>query len=37
MLPMSNSDVHPGATESQQMRVIAPPGVRIPVVREITF
>jgi len=26
---MSNSDVHPGTTETQQMRVIAPPGVRI--------
>ena len=24
---MSNSDVQPGATETQQMRVIAPPGV----------
>lgn len=27
MLPMSNADVHPGATETQQMRVIAPVGV----------
>lgn len=27
MLPMSNSDVQPGATETQQMRVMAPPGV----------
>ncbi|KAG0705586.1 adaptin N terminal region-domain-containing protein [Suillus ampliporus] len=26
MLPMSNPDVQPGATETQQMRVIAPPG-----------
>lgn len=30
MLAMSNSDVHPGTTETQQMRVIAPPGVCIP-------
>lgn len=29
MLPMSNSDIHPGATETQQMRVIAPAGVRL--------
>lgn len=29
MLPMSNPDVHPGAVETQQMRVIAPVGVRI--------
>lgn len=27
MLPMSNSDVQPGTTETQQLRVIAPPGV----------
>lgn len=27
MLPMSNPDVQPGATETQQMRVVAPPGV----------
>lgn len=27
MLPMSNTDVRPGAIETQQMRVIAPPGV----------
>lgn len=29
MLPMSNSDVQPGAIETQQMRVIAPVGVRL--------
>ncbi|KAI0091676.1 gamma-adaptin [Irpex rosettiformis] len=29
MLPMSNSDVQPGATETQQMRVIAPVGANI--------
>jgi len=28
MLPMSNADIAPGAVESQQMRIIAPPGVR---------
>jgi AP-1 complex subunit gamma-1 len=32
MLPMSNSDVQPGATETQQMRVMAPPGVCIPCI-----
>jgi AP-1 complex subunit gamma-1 len=29
MLPMPNPDVNPGAAETQQMRVIAPTGVRI--------
>ncbi|KAI0821603.1 gamma-adaptin [Irpex lacteus] len=29
MLPMSNADVHPGATETQQMRVIAPVGANV--------
>ncbi|KAH7885849.1 adaptin N terminal region-domain-containing protein [Phlebopus sp. FC_14] len=29
MLPMSNQDVQPGATETQQMRVIAPPGTNV--------
>ncbi|KAI0704275.1 Adaptor protein complex AP-1 gamma subunit [Cytidiella melzeri] len=29
MLPMSNADVQPGATETQQMRVIAPAGANI--------
>ncbi|KAG1735529.1 adaptin N terminal region-domain-containing protein [Suillus lakei] len=29
MLPMSNSDVQPGTTETQQMRVMAPPGSNI--------
>ncbi|KIJ20668.1 hypothetical protein PAXINDRAFT_6462 [Paxillus involutus ATCC 200175] len=29
MLPMSNPDVHPGTTETQQMRVIAPPGSNV--------
>ncbi|OJA19912.1 hypothetical protein AZE42_03760 [Rhizopogon vesiculosus] len=29
MLPMSNSDVHPGTTETQQMRVMAPPGSNV--------
>ncbi|KAI6010702.1 adaptin N terminal region-domain-containing protein [Pisolithus orientalis] len=29
MLPMSNSDIRPSATETQQMRVIAPPGANI--------
>ena len=28
MLPMSNPNVEPGATENQQMRVVAPVGVR---------
>lgn len=28
MLPMSNADVAPGATETQQLRVTAPVGVR---------
>jgi AP-1 complex subunit gamma-1 len=27
MLPMSSPDVNPGATETQQMRVVAPVGV----------
>ncbi|KIK99344.1 hypothetical protein PAXRUDRAFT_822821 [Paxillus rubicundulus Ve08.2h10] len=29
MLPMSNPDVQPGTTETQQMRVIAPPGSNV--------
>jgi AP-1 complex subunit gamma-1 len=29
MLPMSNPDVNPGAVETQQMRVVAPAGVRV--------
>ncbi|KAG9309518.1 adaptin N terminal region-domain-containing protein [Chiua virens] len=29
MLPMSNPDVKPGATETQQLRVIAPPGSNV--------
>ena len=28
MLPMSNADVHPNSTETQQLRVTAPVGVR---------
>lgn len=28
MLPMSSPDINPGATETQQMRVVAPVGVR---------
>lgn len=27
MLPMSNTNVEPGVTETQQMRIIAPVGV----------
>lgn len=29
MLAMSNADIHPGAQETQQMRVMAPVGVRL--------
>ena len=29
MLPMSSPDVNPGATETQQMRVVAPVGVSL--------
>ncbi|EIW79282.1 gamma-adaptin [Coniophora puteana RWD-64-598 SS2] len=29
MLPMSNADVSPGATEEQRMRIIVPPGANI--------
>jgi AP-1 complex subunit gamma-1 len=32
---MSNSDVQPGTTETQQMRVMAPPGVRIHLLFDI--
>lgn len=39
MLPMSNPDVRPGATETQQMRVLAPPGVSpcLPLIHETDF
>jgi len=29
MLPMSNPDIYPGATETQQMRVMAPAGASV--------
>ncbi|KAI0343261.1 Adaptor protein complex AP-1 gamma subunit [Trametopsis cervina] len=37
MLPMSNSDVQPGATETQQMRVIAPAGASVRLRLRIAF
>jgi AP-1 complex subunit gamma-1 len=37
MLPMSNSDVQPGTTETQQMRVIAPPGSNIRLRLRISY
>ncbi|EIN09524.1 gamma-adaptin [Punctularia strigosozonata HHB-11173 SS5] len=37
MLPMSNSDVSVGATETQQMRVIAPPGSSVRLRLRISF
>jgi len=37
MLPMSNPDVHPGAIETQQMRVIAPPGSNVRLRLRISF
>lgn len=30
-MPMSNPNINPGAVETQQMRVVAPVGVRIPL------
>jgi len=37
MLPMSNPDVSPGATETQQMRVIAPPGSNLRLRLRVAF
>ncbi|KAG2039910.1 adaptin N terminal region-domain-containing protein [Suillus americanus] len=37
MLPMSNSDVQPGTTETQQMRVMAPPGSNIRLRLRISY
>ncbi|KAG1816239.1 adaptin N terminal region-domain-containing protein [Suillus variegatus] len=37
MLPMSNSDVQPGATETQQMRVMGPPGSNIRLRLRISY
>ncbi|KAI6101346.1 adaptin N terminal region-domain-containing protein [Pisolithus sp. B1] len=37
MLPMSNSDIRPGATETQQMRVIAPPGANVRLRLRISY
>ncbi|KAH7914808.1 adaptin N terminal region-domain-containing protein [Hygrophoropsis aurantiaca] len=37
MLPMSNPDVRPGATETQQMQVIAPPGSLVRLRLRISF
>lgn len=37
MLAMSNGDVSPGTIESQQMRIIAPPGAQIRLRLRITF
>ncbi|KAJ9098042.1 hypothetical protein QFC19_006477 [Naganishia cerealis] len=37
MLAMSNGDVSPGSTETQQMRIIAPPGAQIRLRLRISF
>jgi len=37
MLPMSSPDVNPGATETQQMRVVAPVGSNIRLRLRISF
>jgi AP-1 complex subunit gamma-1 len=37
MLPMSNSDIQPGTTETQQMRVMAPPGSNIRLRLRISY
>lgn len=37
MLPMSSPDVRPSATESQQMRVIAPPGANVKLRLRISY
>lgn len=37
MLAMSNGDVVPGATETQQMRIIAPPGAAVRLRLRISF
>ncbi|KAH7924286.1 Adaptor protein complex AP-1 gamma subunit [Leucogyrophana mollusca] len=37
MLPMSNPDVQPGATETQQMQVIAPPGSLVRLRLRVSF
>ncbi|KAG6333060.1 hypothetical protein ID866_6029 [Astraeus odoratus] len=37
MLPMSSPDIHPGATETQQMRVVAPPGANVRLRLRISY
>jgi AP-1 complex subunit gamma-1 len=37
MLAMSNGDVNAGSTETQQMRVIAPPGAQVRLRLRISF
>ncbi|KAJ9095950.1 hypothetical protein QFC21_005312 [Naganishia friedmannii] len=37
MLAMSNGDIPPGATETQQMRIIAPPGAQVRLRLRISF
>ena len=37
MLAMSNGNVSPGSAETQQMRIIAPPGAQIRLRLRITF
>ncbi|KAH9932656.1 Adaptor protein complex AP-1 gamma subunit [Amylocystis lapponica] len=37
MLPMSNPDIHPGAVETQQMRVMAPAGANIRLRLRISY
>jgi AP-1 complex subunit gamma-1 len=37
MLAMSNGDVSAGSTETQQMRVIAPPGAQVRLRLRISF
>ncbi|EGN95005.1 hypothetical protein SERLA73DRAFT_113706 [Serpula lacrymans var. lacrymans S7.3] len=37
MLPMSNPEVKPGATETQQMRVMAPPGTAVRLRLRISY
>ena len=37
MLPMSSPQINPGGTETQQMRVTAPAGVRIDLVISVIF
>jgi AP-1 complex subunit gamma-1 len=37
MLAMSNGNVSPGTAETQQMRIIAPPGAQIRLRLRVTF